>query len=68
MKKTERFILAMTPVEKATLEQLAEYADLSAAAVVRHLVRREARELGLVTEVDPLRGRHLRAVSVGGAA
>ena len=36
--KTERFILAMTPEDKAVLWYLAEHEQMSAAAIVRRLI------------------------------
>ena len=53
MEKSERFNLMMAPTDRATLERLAQHEDLSAAAVVRRLVKREAQRLGLVTPDRP---------------
>ena len=48
MERTERFGLILSPVEKSALAQLAEAeGGLSQAAILRHLLRRAARERGL---------------------
>ena len=48
MDRTERFGLVLSPVEKSVLARLAESeGGLSQAAMLRHLLRREARECGL---------------------
>ena len=49
MDRTERFGLILSPAEKQALEQLAEVeGGLSQAATLRHLLRRAARERGLL--------------------
>jgi hypothetical protein len=48
MDRTERFGLILSPAEKHTLARLAEVeGGLSQAAILRHLLRRAAREHGL---------------------
>jgi hypothetical protein len=46
-KRDETFRFIMTTAEKSALEALAEHEDGSQAAVVRRLVRAEARRRGL---------------------
>lgn len=43
MDKTERFGLVLRPDEKTALEKLAEKERISAAAVIRRLIWREAK-------------------------
>lgn len=47
MPRTARLPVVMTAYERQVLARLAEYEGLSAAAVIRGLIRREARRLGL---------------------
>jgi hypothetical protein len=53
MAKSERFGMLLSPSEKVALEKLAHRERISAAAVVRRLIWREAEELGLVTRTFP---------------
>jgi hypothetical protein len=53
MDKSQRFGLALSPVEKALVRRLVEHERLSAAAVVRRLIWRAAREAGFqVAQAD----------------
>lgn len=48
MPKTERLGVLVTPLEKAAVQKLAEVeGGLSQAALIRRLIRREARRQGL---------------------
>ena len=44
-RRSERFMLALSPTERRELDRLAERERLSAAAVVRRLIWREAKAL-----------------------
>ena len=49
MKKSERFGLVLTPVEKTALAKMAEREpDSSQSAIVRRLIRESAKRLGLL--------------------
>lgn len=48
MTKSERFGMLLSPSEKAALEELADRERISAAAVVRRLVWKEADRQGLI--------------------
>jgi len=53
MEKTERFGLVLAPAEKTALQRLAELERLSAAAVVRRLIWREAKRLDTDRQAQP---------------
>ena len=53
MGKSERFGLVLSPAEKAMLQRLAQRERIPAAAVVRRLIWREARECSLLPSPDP---------------
>ncbi len=62
--KTERFGAKVTPAHKLALERMAQAEDLSAAAVLRRLIRQEAERRGLWLVPDaphPLEGTNREA-------
>jgi hypothetical protein len=61
--RDKQFRLVMTDEEKAILMRLAERQERSAAAQIRHLVKREAARLGIVPSAEPA-----QAQALGGAA
>ncbi len=52
MLKTERLTVKVLPAHKAALEQLAQQEDVSAAAMMRRLIRAEAERRGLWSSLE----------------
>ena len=44
--KTERFLFALSPIDRKALELLADYENVALSELLRFLIRREAKELG----------------------
>ena len=44
--KTERFLFALSPIDRKALELLADYENMALAETLRFLIRREAKDLG----------------------